>query len=477
LWLRHDAGLVHTVEYHIQSGYGAQEIVDVSKIESLVGRVITNIRTAYIVERKSIVGHFPRDHRPSRNTVWHSPTTLPLLSTYNPTPSYPAISADMSQIEMADDERQYRAMCAIMDRVYAWRRNIPQAFPRPTPPPTPRLPSTPPLLGLRVTPLQPAPARPPSPAPAPLPSLPSVRPTTIIDISSDSVSSEPVGPSPTRPSRPIPPTQSHSVITISSDTMTIIDISTDDGRVVDISAGNGGGSVVTELENRAETEDTRDALMDNSTIAILTTITDHATIPTISIISVVGLNTYSQDRVLASSAPTTNSTADLFVTAARGPRGRVPGSGVPYTNTLTFQLRKPSDSFLEVCWLRAAISAVISHTAYLCHRAVYLFRSRSRRSRTWMSNHRKPRSIPCDTRDGGVHRNTEAPSGRKGHPPMSPGQSHAIHATGACTVTPGLRVVVSPFPLVRDPAVVASGSVTSEAPVYPMRCTQWRRTP
>ncbi|GAB1526309.1 hypothetical protein RhiTH_009476 [Rhizoctonia solani] len=178
----------------------------------------------------------------------------------------------MSQIEMADDERQYRAMCAIMDRIYAWRRNIPQAFPQPTPPPTPRLPSTPPLLGLRVTPLQPAPARPPSPAPArppspapaPLPSLPLVRPTTIINISSNSVSSELVGPSPTQPSRPIPPTQSHSVITISSDTTTIIDISTDygsvvntstdDGSVVDISAGNGGGSVVTELENRAETK-------------------------------------------------------------------------------------------------------------------------------------------------------------------------------------------------------------------------------
>ncbi|KAF8666235.1 Transposase family tnp2 [Rhizoctonia solani] len=55
LWYHEDAKLV---EYHNPSNnYRPQEVVDVTEIESLVGRVITDRKASYVIERTSVVGH------------------------------------------------------------------------------------------------------------------------------------------------------------------------------------------------------------------------------------------------------------------------------------------------------------------------------------------------------------------------------------------------------------------------------------
>ncbi|GAB1524407.1 hypothetical protein RhiTH_007561 [Rhizoctonia solani] len=55
LWYHEDAKLV---EYHNPSNnYRPQEVVNVTKIESLVGRVITDRKASYVIERTSVVGH------------------------------------------------------------------------------------------------------------------------------------------------------------------------------------------------------------------------------------------------------------------------------------------------------------------------------------------------------------------------------------------------------------------------------------
>ncbi|KAJ1302557.1 hypothetical protein OPQ81_002874 [Rhizoctonia solani] len=46
------------VEYRLASGnYAGPEVVDVTKIDCLVGRVMTELGDNYVVERTSIVGH------------------------------------------------------------------------------------------------------------------------------------------------------------------------------------------------------------------------------------------------------------------------------------------------------------------------------------------------------------------------------------------------------------------------------------
>ncbi|KAF8673638.1 hypothetical protein RHS04_07595 [Rhizoctonia solani] len=55
LWYHEDAKLV---EYHNPSNnYGPQEVVDITKIESLVGQVITDRKASYVIECTSVVGH------------------------------------------------------------------------------------------------------------------------------------------------------------------------------------------------------------------------------------------------------------------------------------------------------------------------------------------------------------------------------------------------------------------------------------